>query len=141
MAGDDSPAPDTRVITAYLDDVDLELDAAKRLVADPPNRFAAFHLQQAAEKLVKAVRLSRNLRATADHNIEILVDELPVDDPWRAKLRVLEPLSTYATTYRYPSPTGKRKGGPENDEVLVWIKAIGGLSVEARAALAQPRPQ
>jgi hypothetical protein len=35
MANDDPPAPDARVITAYLDDVDLELDAAKRLVADP----------------------------------------------------------------------------------------------------------
>jgi hypothetical protein len=45
------------VIIAYLDDVDLEIDAARRLVADPPNRFAAFHLQQASEKLVKAVRL------------------------------------------------------------------------------------
>ena len=65
----ESPAPDPRVIAAYLDDVDLELEAAKRLVADPPNRFAAFHLQQGAEKLVKAVRLARGLRVTADHNI------------------------------------------------------------------------
>jgi HEPN domain-containing protein len=129
------PAPDPRVIAAYLDDVDLELDAARRLVADPPNRFAAFHLQQASEKLVKAVRLSRGLRVTADHDLEALVDELPHDDSWRAKLRVLEPLSAYATTYRYPSPTGKRKGGPSNDEVLVWIKAIAGLSLEARASL------
>jgi HEPN domain-containing protein len=48
------PASDQRVIAAYLDDVDLELDAARRLVVDPPNRFAAFHLQQASEKLVKA---------------------------------------------------------------------------------------
>jgi hypothetical protein len=39
------PVPDPRVIAAYLDDVDLELDAARRLVAEPPNRFAAFHLQ------------------------------------------------------------------------------------------------
>ena len=129
------PAPDPRVIAAYLDDVDLEIDAARRLVADPPNRFAAFHLQQASEKLVKAVRLSRGLRVTADHDLESLVAELPQDDPWRAKLRVLEPLSAYATTYRYPSPMGKRKGGPSNDEVVVWIKAIAGLNLEARAAL------
>lgn len=129
------PAPDPRVIAAYLDDVDLEVDAARRLVADPPNRFAAFHLQQASEKLVKAIRLSRGLRVTADHDLEALVDELPHDDPWRAKLRVLEPLSAYATTYRYPSPTGKRKIGPSNDEVLVWIKTIAGLNLEARAAL------
>jgi hypothetical protein len=76
----DPPKPDPRVIAAYLDDVDLELD-----VGDPPNRFAAFHLEQAAEKLVKALRLGRGLRVTADHNIEALVDELPVDDPWRTK--------------------------------------------------------
>lgn len=129
----DAPKPDPRVVAAYLDDVDLELDAARRLIADPPNRFAAFHLEQAAEKLVKAVRLGRGLRVTADHHIEALVDELPADDPWRAKLRVLEPLSAYATTYRYPSPTGKRKGGPSNDDVLVWIKTIAGLNGEARA--------
>jgi hypothetical protein len=55
MAGD-PPKPDPRVIVAYLEDVALELDAARRLIADPPNRFAAFHLEQAAEKLVKAVR-------------------------------------------------------------------------------------
>ena len=131
----DPPKPDDRVIAAYLDDVDLELDAAKRLIADPPNRLAAFHLEQAAEKLVKAVRLGRGLRVTADHNIEALVDELPADDPWRTKLRVLEPLSAYATTYRYPSPTGRRKGGPSNDEVVLWIKKIAGLTVEARAEL------
>ena len=134
----DPPQPDARVVAAYLDDVDLELDAARRLIADPPNRFAAFHLQQAAEKLVKAVRLSRGLRATADHNIELLVDELPPDDPWRTDLSALEPLSSFATTYRYPSPTGKRKSGPSNTEVLEWIKTIGELSARARAALVNP---
>jgi hypothetical protein len=65
------PAKDNRVIAAYLDDVDLDLDATRRLIADPPNRLAAFHLQQAAEKLVKAVRLSRGLRLTKEHSIEI----------------------------------------------------------------------
>ena len=134
----ETPSPDPRVIAAYLDDVDLELDAARRLVVEPPNRFAAFHLQQASEKLVKLVRLSRGLRVTADHDLEALVDELPHDDPWHPKLRVLEPLSAYATTYRYPSPTGKRKGGPSNDEVLVWINTIAGLNLEARASLLKP---
>jgi hypothetical protein len=66
------------------------------------------------------------------------VDELPHNDPWRAKLRVLEPLSAYATTYRYPSPTGKRKGGPSADEVLVWVKTITELNAEARASALKP---
>jgi len=130
-------AEDPRVIAAYLDDVDLELDAAKRLIAEPPNRFAAFHLQQAAEKLIKAIRLGRGLRMTKDHDLELLINELSPDDAWRPKLAVLEPLSSYATTYRYPSPMGRRKTGPSSDEVLVWIETIAGLRAEARA-LVQP---
>ena len=129
----DAPGPDLRVIVAYLDDVHVELDAASRLVADPPNRLAAFHLQQTAEKLIKAVRLARGLRVTADHNLEILVDELPASDPWRAKLSVLDPLASYATTYRYPSPTGKRKAGPTSDEIQVWLVTIAALAADARA--------
>jgi HEPN domain-containing protein len=138
MAADPS-APDLRVIAAYLDDVDVEIEAARRLIAAPPNRLAAFHLQQAAEKLVKAVRLSRGLRVTADHNLEALVAELPADDTWITKLRAVEPLSVYATTYRYPSPTGKRKGGPDDAEVLVWLKLLTGLCVDARTELLNPR--
>jgi HEPN domain-containing protein len=124
-----------RVIAAYLDDVDVELDAALRLIADPPNRMAAFHLQQAAEKLVKAVRLSRGLRITTEHSIELLVEELPQDDPWRTKLVALEPLSAYATSFRYPSPTGRRKDALASDEVRAWIKKISALCAEARVAV------
>jgi HEPN domain-containing protein len=131
--GTNSPRVDLRVVAAYLDDADLGLDAARRLIADPPNRLAGFHLQQAAEKLVKAVRLHRGVRITAEHSIEILVGELPDGDPWRAQLSVLEALSGYATSFRYPSPTGKRKDGPGHDEVLGWIQAIGALITEARA--------
>jgi hypothetical protein len=43
--GTNSPRVDLRVVAAYLDDADLDLDAAKRLIADPPNRLAGFHLQ------------------------------------------------------------------------------------------------
>lgn len=130
----DPPKPERLVIAAYLDDVDLDLDAAKRLIEEPPNRLAAFHLQQAAEKLIKAVRLAHGLRVTAERNLELLAAELPGDDPWRTKLAALEPLSGYATAYRYPSPMGKRKTGPGGDEVLVWIQTIAGLSAEVRAA-------
>lgn len=133
----DPPKPDARVIAAYLEDVVLELDAAKRLVADPPNRFAAFHLQQAAEKLVKAVRLAHGLRVTAEHNLEVLIDELP-DEHWRERLALLEPLSSFATAYRYPSPTGKVKTGPNRAEVLAWIEKLQELCTAASAVPSKP---
>jgi hypothetical protein len=129
------PKPDPIVITAYLDDVEGELDAAARLMAEPVSRFAAFHLQQAAEKLVKAVRLHRSLPATADHNVAALIDGLPPADAWRAKLSPLAPLSAYATAYRYPSPGGKRKPGPAASELRDWIDRIRPLVSEARSSL------
>ncbi|HYO73050.1 MAG TPA: HEPN domain-containing protein [Archangium sp.] len=132
----EKPRPDQRVIASYLDEVEAELDAVRRLVKPPPNRLAAFHLQQAAEKLIKAVRLHRGLYATKDHNLEILIQELPEEDPWRERLEKFEELSAYATTYRYPSPTkGSRNPGPNPKELLEVAKAIDALLVVARKEL------
>jgi len=86
------------------------------MVADePPNVLAANHLQQAAEKILGAVRLDRGLLNTKDHDLVILIDgrkggeprALPEGDPWRDRFRPLESLSVYATAFRYnltPSP-------------------------------------
>jgi hypothetical protein len=43
-------------IAKLLDAAQLDLDAATRLLADPPNVLAANHLQQTAEKILSAVR-------------------------------------------------------------------------------------
>lgn len=96
-------------IVRLLDAAELDLDAATRLLADPPNVLAANHLQQAAEKIVSAVRLHRGLLNTKDHDLVILIDgrpqgeprPLPAGDPWRDRVRPLESLSAYATTFRY----------------------------------------
>src|SRR5678815_2506266 len=94
----------------------VDVDAAQRLLVDPPNVLAANHLQQAAEKILGAVRLHRGLLNTKDHDLVILIDgrpggeprPLPEGDPWRDRFRPLEPLSAYATTFRYSlSPTPK----------------------------------
>ena len=97
--------------------------------------IAAFHLQQAAEKLVKAVRLSRGLHATADHNIPVLVGELKSDDEWKAELEGLGALSAYATAYRYPSPGGRRSAGPPADEVKTWLTKLSSLLTRICRAL------
>ena len=106
----------SRPIAKLLDAANLDLDAAKRLLADPPNVLAANHLQQAAEKILSAVRLDRGLLNTKDHDLIILIDgrpggepgPLPEGDPWRGRLRPLERLSAYATTFRYSlTPTPK----------------------------------
>ena len=108
--GVDSGQP-SRVVTAYLDDIEAELAAFDALVAIG-SRFAAFHLEQAAEKLIRAVRIHRKLVVTSTHDIVLLVDghpgdplkeprPLPAGDPWRARMREHEWLSKFATAFRY----------------------------------------
>lgn len=125
-------------IAKLLDAARLDLDAATRLLADPPNVLAANHLQQAAEKILSAVRLHRGLLNTKDHDLVILIDgrpdgeprPLPEGDPWRNRLRPLESLSAYATTFRYSlTPT------PKIDDLRKILKTLLVLHESARAEL------
>jgi len=125
-------------IAKLLDAARLDLDAATRLLADPPNILAANHLQQAAEKLLSAVRLHRGLLNTKDHDLVILIDgrpegeprPLPEGDPWRSRFRPLESLSAYATTFRYSlTPM------PKIDDLRKMLKTLLELHESARTEL------
>ena len=120
-------------VTAYLNDVGLELDAVERLTAPPLNRFASFHLQQAAEKLVKAIRLHREKYASSEHRISILLDDLPPGDPWIARLTPLNDLSQFATSYRYATDAGRVKVGLDEPAIKARVAQIRALLAEARA--------
>ena len=78
-----------RRIVAFLDLATQDAEAARTLAATN-NRYAAYHCQQAAEKLIKAVLLHRDIQSGTEHRLDVLVDELADGDPWKAKLRPLE---------------------------------------------------
>lgn len=131
-------------IAKLLTAAELDLDAATRLLAEPPNVLAANHLQQAAEKILGAVRLHRGLLNTKDHDLVILIDgrpdgeprPLPSDDPWRERFRPLEPLSAYATTFRYSlNPT------PKIDELRMMLATLTTLHQLARTELLADKSQ
>lgn len=61
----DADAKRKKALAKLLQAASLDLDAARRLLTDPPNVLAANHLQQAAEKIISAVRLHRGLPISA----------------------------------------------------------------------------
>lgn len=135
---DDDARRKRKPIVKLLDAANLDLDAAARLLAEPPNVLAANHLQQAAEKILSAVRLDRGLLNTKDHDLVILIDgrpgseprPLPPGDPWRDRFRPLERLSAYATTFRYSlTPT------PKIDDLRQMLTLLHDLHATARAEL------
>lgn len=133
---------ENRAIVAHLDDALADLEMAE-LGAAKGNRHAAFHLQQAAEKLATAIRLMRGLLGNKTHSIETLVKGdgrvpgLPEGDPWIERLEPFFDLSQYATTYRYPTPSGKRKPGPSSEEARDIAKRIRALIDRAQQELSQ----
>jgi len=123
-----------RRIIAFLDLAAQDVEAARTLAATN-NRYAAYHCQQAAEKLIKAVLLHRGIESGTEHRLDVLVDELPDGDLWKPKLRPLETYLPYATTYRYPTPGGRIVAAPNMIQVAVDADAIDALIKEARVGL------
>lgn len=64
---------------------------------------AAYHCQQAAEKLVKAAPVETRTVFPKTHDIGALVGLLPDNHPLKRKLANLAKLTPYGVAYRYPA--------------------------------------
>lgn len=130
-----------QVLEALLEDAAADLEMAQ-LGANVGNRLAAFHVQQAAEKLVKALRARHSLPLTASHDIEELIEgnpdkrlaSIPRNAPARSELLGLSRLTEYATAYRYPTPSGRRKEVPVQ-RLRADIESVGELLTKLRKEL------
>lgn len=86
-----------RRISAFLAVADADIEVARAL-ARIAKRNAAYLCQQAAEKLIKAVLQDRGIDFSTEHRLDVLIEKLPGDDPWKSKLKPLESLTPFATT-------------------------------------------
>ncbi len=82
--------------------------------------IVAFHCQQAAEKLLKALLVSKVVQFEKVHDLGRLVDHCARTDPGFEALRdSVEPLTIYAVAFRYPGP-----GEPTRAEVERALQAV-----------------
>ncbi|SFV06413.1 HEPN domain-containing protein [Methylobacterium sp. 174MFSha1.1] len=73
------------------------------------SRNDAYHLEQAAEKLLLALLTSEgeHVQVKDVHILDRLADRLPEDHPLRTAMQGLGYLKTYATAFRYPKSGGR----------------------------------
>ncbi|CAN5920526.1 HEPN domain-containing protein [soil metagenome] len=69
----------------------------------PSPAGAAYHCQQAAEKLVEAVLAESKTPFPRTHDIAALVALLQSEHPLKDGLRAFEKLTPYGIAYRYPA--------------------------------------
>ncbi|MCX7321973.1 HEPN domain-containing protein [Tardiphaga sp.] len=119
--------------------------AVARLVlkVDPGN--AAFHLQQAAEKLAKAVLTIETIAFGTTHQIGALAAMLPADHVFRPDLAGFDAFSSYGTSTRYPLPGGGMPRLPSQDALKEGIRDVASVIDEIddfrreREASSRPR--
>lgn len=124
-------------VRAWLEQVARDLDAAwscsrgERAVNDR----AAYHVQQAAEKLVKAVLVSHEIPPPKFHDIAILVARLPAGVDQRERNLALDRFTMYATAFRYPSEEEDVEPEPTTGEIDAWIEEVRALKLAFEATL------
>lgn len=106
---------------------DDDLGAARLLLdAKPPIfRLAAFHCQQAAEKLLKGLLIAARLTAPKSHDVATLAPGVSAAFPAVAEVvRALRPLGSWYVAARYPDADEAAPGRTEVEVALQTAHAL-----------------
>ncbi|HTE50450.1 MAG TPA: HEPN domain-containing protein [Kofleriaceae bacterium] len=98
--------------------------AGARLLARSGNRNAIYLCEQAAEKVIRAVLTSEAQHAGNKHDLDEMVDHIPDENPLKASLKEIEPLAAFATSYRYPTSSGRIKPAPRPEDFDAFAQKV-----------------
>ncbi len=123
-------------VQALLALADEDIGAA-RILFGFSMRTARYHVQQSAEKAVKALLEHRGIKPGREHRFEVLAEMLPEGDRWRFRIQSLDELSPAATTHRYPTSEGRILPPPSPSRELVdrEIALVAQLVLDIKAAI------
>lgn len=118
---------------SWLEIAAEDLKSARTLIHADIDRTGAYHLQQAAEKMLKAVLISERISYPAiSHSLSDLLGHLRTDHPLREDFRELVFLGSYATSFRYPTAAGRVKGVNARDDLGGALEAMERMMPEVR---------
>jgi len=122
-----------RVIANTLRLAKSDLDAAKLLHVGK-NRYAIYHCEQAAEKVIKAVLTSEGIHANIKRLLDEMVKQVPDANPLKPLLKGIEHLAAYATTYRYATTSGNIKPAPDDATLEADMASVNKALLAATVA-------
>jgi HEPN domain-containing protein len=98
-----------------------------RLLAGSGSRNAAYLSEQALEQVVRALATSEAIHIERHdaHQLDKVIRRFPEDNTEKSALKSFAWLEAYATTFRYPSPSGRIPPAPDK---LRLEEAVDGIS-------------
>jgi len=126
-------------VQALLEMADEDMVGARRLLPGSP-RLARYHVQQSAEKAVRALFEHRDINPGREHRFDVLARMLKPDDEWSLRIKKLDPLSPAATSRRYPTAEGRIIPPPGLELIESEIGTVTQLIIDIRKAICAPAP-
>lgn len=117
------------VLQQWLRVIDDDICAARAClsVTDPPVLPAAYHCQQAAEKIVKFLIAAQGGHPPKIHDIAALT-KLLGEHPLADAVRPFAPFTVYGAAYRYPGFSLETEADePTAAEVASWLAEINSV--------------
>ena len=144
--GEEPPSMNAKVVAEWLGRVERDLRTARLCceTEDPMPEQAAYHVQQAAEKLTRAVLVAVRKRPRKGHQIGEFAKRLPPSFPDRARFLALDRFSDYVWAHRYPeeeNPSRPPPPVPSVAEAQAWIAEVEALKADFERWLGQREAQ
>ncbi len=117
------------LVLGFLKTAGRDITGVERLLPDLPD-LAAFHAQQAVEKLARAVCLHEGLPDLRTPDIAQITEQLAQEHPLRKNLAKLDSLTGAATAWRYPDAEGGFPKPPDPHEIQAALEQIKGIQAE-----------
>ena len=123
---------------------DGDMDMVRRALDGDPHmnlEGAAYHVQQAAEKLLKGYLTDLGIRYPLTHDIATLAHHIPSTNPLRPGAIALDATSPWATQWRYPADDPATNPAPDLADIETWrqkVEELTGLMNPAPSSTAQP---
>lgn len=102
-----------RRVKAYFTLAERGLRSAKVLLDAEQFEDTAVFVHQVVERTARALLTVSGVPFGTSHNLGQMAEALPVDHPFRERIRSFDELSTAMTAYRYPTASGYLKTPPD----------------------------
>jgi HEPN domain-containing protein len=143
MSGDDA-SERRREVAGWLAIAREDLRVGRACLSlDPPARgVAAYHCQQAAEKLIKGLLVAASAPFRKTHDLDELADLAVSNYPeCQSLLEAIRPLTVWGIAYRYPGTEDIPEPVPDEVELTRAITLIERLAERLQAAAITGGPE
>jgi HEPN domain-containing protein len=136
----DNKSMTAKLIASFFELAEDGLKTANILFREDQFRDSAYHAQQVAEHVARALLTHAGKPFGTSQNLGQMAEVLPVDHPFKIRIKAFDQLSPAATKFRYPSPTGRLADPPSIDAIRKILDDLATLLRDARTYVCGPQP-